>query len=37
MDHMANPKTGIATREENERLRYKVIDIATPEEVIGSE
>ncbi len=37
MDHMANPKTRITVREENERLGYKVVDIATPEEVIVSE
>lgn len=37
MDHMANPKTRITIRDENERLGYKVIDIATPEEVISIE
>jgi len=35
MDHMANPKARIAVRKENERLRYKVIVIITPEEVIA--
>ena len=37
MAHMANPKTRITVKEENEQLRYKAIDIATPEEVIASE
>lgn len=37
MDHMANPKTRIAVREINRKLGYKVVDIATPEEVISIE
>lgn len=37
MDHLANPITRIKVREENEKLGLKIIEIATPEEVMASE
>lgn len=36
MEHMANPFTRIKIREINEKKGLKIIDIATPEEVIAS-
>jgi len=37
MEHLANPKTRINVREENLKRELKIIDIATPEEVMASE
>lgn len=37
MEHLANPKTRIKIREENVKRELKVIDIATPEEVLANE
>jgi len=37
MEHLANPETRINIREENLKRELKVIDIATPEEVMASE
>lgn len=37
MGHLANPETRINVREENLKRGLKVIDIATPEEVMASE
>jgi len=36
MEHLANPETRIKVREENEKRKLKVIDLATPEEVMLS-
>lgn len=36
MEHLANPETRIGVREENVKRGLKVIDIATPEEVMAS-
>lgn len=36
MEHLANPERRIKVREENEKRKLKVIDLATPEEMMLS-